>query len=290
MIDNKKDLLVNILEGAMIALLTALPITAYFITPVKQVPRHKQNEDEVTVSCKQGLCYLQKQESSYIELVPVNQPRRAYIGDRTITVGNGTQLQIIFSDQSQIYQNDSTVLSVTRGRQDTLLTRESKDDEESQGGSASAANAAGDGEGSGSSKLLYIGNQYVEILHPLPNAEIVSQGFPMKLHVVIRAPKAANNKEFLSWMLYIENTKDNTKLPLTNYEMKATPNTDELHTELTLDKEGSYYFTPVGSDLSNTKSLLNFKIHTTANMENQIKSLINSYDEKPNTGIEVRSK
>jgi hypothetical protein len=273
------------IDLALMIALTVAPLALLGKLPEGQKTR-LVNAPEAQLRCLKGRCFLLPQESTILMKLPLLVPVRGFFKDKVITLGNDSELEIIFPDKSKLLQRNTSLLEIQKGR--GSLLRELEKDPESSGGSADPTKKEQVPQ-----SIIYVGNLPIEVLYPLTDSDIIPETFPAKLRVTFRiAPQLqsldkSQDNEFKFWTLH-RLSQDEAPRAVVDFEFFESEIPRHYTSELTIPMPGYYLLTPKGLDPSQSSNGFKLKVTDRSQLGNKIQDLLDNYDASKDKPLEIR--
>lgn len=238
--------------------------------------------------CLSGLCFLKRQENAVLEIIPPPGTRQAYIDDVAMTLDEGAEMELTFPDGGLLLLKSTSLLRIQPGM-GSLLQDLAKDTP----GYEASEEVTEDGKPPAS--IIYVGNLPIEILYPLPGAEIVARSFPTQLRVAFRvagklksgsAVAAPASKDFLNWALIINPQASSRPLDPVPFERLGEENLYQA--DIVIKEAGFYLLAPPGAETTDGQGSVGFKVIDSAGMTDKLNSLLDEVEKEGTGEVEIR--
>lgn len=272
-------------ENLVLLLLLALPLVGIFLTE-NNPPVRSLSTAKAQVTCRSGTCYLLMQESNYILRLQNLLSYPAHVGDRVITLGEGTEAEIIFPDDSRLILRDTSLTSVQKGR-GSVIRDLNKNTEDFQ---ASPLEEEGDIP---VKKIVYVGEIPLEVLRPIPGSEIISLNDEASIKVVVKKSKIKDESkgDFQSWEIFKEdNSVDPPRFNVVNtFKLNPTKIDNIYEANLQIRSKGELIFVPQGYSPAMAYNGFRITLKDRSALADSIGDLLDNYDERKAKPLEIKT-
>jgi|GEM_PF-1935263 len=284
------NLLMSLLDSLIMGFFLLAPLIAIFY--LKTFPSEVKRTHEgakAQLRCLTGKCFLMPQESLFATPLVNLKGQGAFVGDRVMTLGEGSELEIIFPDTSKLILRNTSLLSIQKGR-GTLLRELEKGFESDP----ADPNSKDDTKEQKAQSIIYVGNLPVEVLYPTPNSEIIPESFPASIRVSFRIADQItatenNQKELLfnEWTLYsLDKEFKPTLVDKFTFTEGSIPN--HYSQKIIIKRTGLFLLAPSGLDAGLSYNGFRFSVFDRSQLESKIQDLLDNYDSSKDKPLEIR--
>lgn len=234
-------------------------------------------DTSVKLSCQSGKCFLRDKQNLWNIRIEAGTSVEAKWGDTVIGLGEGTAIQIDFSDGTRSYLRNSGLLRIEPGEKKAILAQGSEDPADSALGSkATRANKE---------NIFFIGTFAAKLLSPAVETPILSVKFPLTITAAFRLEGIADEQRALSeWSFFPKGTTPSSEHRIVFRPTEAGSNTWTC--DLMITAPGEYVLVPQAILKEGGFAVV---VKSDENLESEVQGLLDKALSDPNATFEIRS-